>query len=395
VAPADVPSFAGVPLYDPGAVRTIFLEFGYADWEREMSAFYNTDVQIPVAATVDGVTYRDVGVRFRGSSSFRMVPEGSKRPIRLKFDLVQEDQNLEGYRTLNLLNSMNDPTFLRTVLYSEIARNYLPAPQVGYVQLVINGESWGLYQNQQQFNRDFVVDFFGEPGGARWQVPGSPMGRGGMEYLGDDIDRYRSIYDIDTRDDPERWRDLIHLFRVLNETPLDRLEAELDPILNVDGVLRFLAVEMALVNSDGYWSRASDYNIYQDRDGRFHVIPHDMNEGLGAGGGGGGGGNVRLDPLVGLNDPTKPLRSRLLAVPELRERYLGYIREIAEFWLDWGTLGPRVDELQFLLEDHVRNDSRRLYSHDAFIAGGNTGGGSIRGFAEARRDYLLSVIPER
>ena len=38
---------------------------------------------------------------------------------------------------------------------------------------------------------------------------------------------------------------------------------------------------MALVNSDGYWTRASDYSIYQDEKGRFHVIPHDMNEGLG------------------------------------------------------------------------------------------------------------------
>ena len=49
-------------------------------------------------------------------------------------------------------------------------------------------------------------------------------------------------------------------------------------MLDVDGVLRFLALENALVNTDGYWTRASDYNIYQDERGRFHVIPHDVNE---------------------------------------------------------------------------------------------------------------------
>ena len=45
-------------------------------------------------------------------------------------------------------------------------------------------------------------------------------------------------------------------------------------------MLRFLAVDIALVNTDGYWTRASDYSIYQDVKGQFHVIPHDMNEAL-------------------------------------------------------------------------------------------------------------------
>ena len=48
--------------------------------------------------------------------------------------------------------------------------------------------------------------------------------------------------------------------------------------------LKFLALDVALVNSDGFWSRASDYSIYQDEKGRFHVIPHDMNEASDGGG---------------------------------------------------------------------------------------------------------------
>ncbi len=37
-----------------------------------------------------------------------------------------------------------------------------------------------------------------------------------------------------------------------------------------------------------------------------------------------------LDPLVALNDPSKPLRSRILQVPQYRERYLAKVREIAQ-----------------------------------------------------------------
>ena len=44
---------------------------------RSSAAFYGTDVEVPATVVVDGKTYRDVGVHFRGKSSYRMVPEGS------------------------------------------------------------------------------------------------------------------------------------------------------------------------------------------------------------------------------------------------------------------------------------------------------------------------------
>jgi molybdopterin-biosynthesis enzyme MoeA-like protein len=51
---------------------------------------------------------------------------------------------------------------------------------------VINGESWGVYVSVQQFNKDFVKEWFETTKGARWKVPGSPGGRGSLAYLGDD-----------------------------------------------------------------------------------------------------------------------------------------------------------------------------------------------------------------
>lgn len=87
-----------------------------------MAAFTNTDVEVPATVIVDGTTYKDVGVHFRGASSFMMVPAGSKRSLNLSFDFGDKKQRLHGYRTVNLLNANSDPTFVRTVLYSEIAQ---------------------------------------------------------------------------------------------------------------------------------------------------------------------------------------------------------------------------------------------------------------------------------
>jgi hypothetical protein len=193
LTPADVRQYSNEPVYDLSTLRTFFLQFDMEDWEQELSAFYNTDVEVPATVSVDGQTFRDVGVHFRGMSSYRQVPEGYKRSLNLSLDWVHDKQDLGGYQTFNLLNANNDPTFVRAVLYSEIARHYIPTPKANFVRVVINGESWGVYVSTQQFNGDFVREWFKTRDGARWKVPGSPRGRGGLEYLGSPA-AYRRLY---------------------------------------------------------------------------------------------------------------------------------------------------------------------------------------------------------
>jgi hypothetical protein len=415
VAPGEVTHHPKAPLYDPGVLRTIFLDFEDKDWEAELADFKNTDVEVPATLTVDGKKYPTVGVHFRGMSSFQAVQPGHKRSLGLSMDFADKKQRLYGYKTLNLLNSNDDPSFLHTVLYSHIARQYIPAPKANLVKVVINGESWGVYVNVQQFNKEFTREFFHSDKGARWKARGGPGGGGGLEYVGENLADYKRRFEIKTRDSEKSWRALVRLCKVLNQTPPAKLEEALKPILDLDGALWFLALDVALVNNDGYWARASDYSLYLDEKGRFHVLPHDMNEtfspqpmmmGFGPGGPGGppggpggmGGRGGDLDPLVGLNDARKPLRSKLLAVPALRDRYLRCVREIAEKQLDWARLGPVVAGYRKLIEKEVEADTRKLYPVAAFLsatadkATGDQPRGresSLRAFAEKRRDYLL------
>jgi hypothetical protein len=100
--------------------------------------------------------------------------------------------------------------------------------------------------------------------------------------------------------------------------------------------------------------------------------------------GGPGGGGVSLDPLVGMNDTTKPLRSRLLAVPALRARYMTYVRDIANKWLDWNRLGPIVSRYQALITADVKMDTRKLDTYEGFLAGTE----SLKQFASQRREFI-------
>lgn len=93
-----------------------------------------------------------------------------------------------------------------------------------------------------------------------------------------------------------------------------------------------------------------------------------------------------LDPLVGINDSSKALRSKLLAVPALRQKYLGYVRDIARRWLDWNTLGPLVTKYQAVIADDVKLDTRKLNSTEEFTSGVQ----ALKDFADRRRAYLLS-----
>jgi hypothetical protein len=182
---------------------------------------------------------------------------------------------------------------------------------------------------------------------------------------------------------------------VLHETPVDQLEAALAPVMDVDAVLRFLALDVALVNNDGYWRDGSDFNIYLTEQGRFLLTPHDANEGFRTGGR--GGGADQPEPLTTLDDTNKALRHKLLAAPGLRTRYLRYVGEIADKWLDWQRLGPLVERYQKLIADDVARDTRKLDSTEAFATGvyGTADGTpppatTIKGFADGRRAALLS-----
>ena len=180
---SEVQHYPNAPLYDPATLRTFFIEFENADWEAEMVAFNNTDVDVPATVTVDGRVYRDVGVHFRGNSSFG-VGNGYKRSLNLTFDFVHDDQAIGGYRTLNFLNANADPTLMRTVLSMHIARQYIAAPKANFVRVVINGENWGVYANAQQFNKEFLADNFKTTKGTRWKIPQGGRGGGGFHVPG-------------------------------------------------------------------------------------------------------------------------------------------------------------------------------------------------------------------
>jgi spore coat protein CotH len=469
--PAKVAQYPDKELFDVSILRTLFFEFKAPDWEKELMTFYGTDVEVPAKLTVDGQTYDSVGVSFRGASSYMGAGEGRAKSMNVSMDYLKKDQRLMGVHTLNLLNCNGDASRMSTVLYSAFAQGRVPAPKANLVEVVINGESWGIFCAAEQFNRDFLKQRFGNSDGARWKVKGRPGGDSGLSFKGEDLAAYKQRYQIRSKDNAEDWTALRELCRTLSTTPLEELEAKLQPIFDIESALWFLALDVVLSNSDGYWTRASDYSLWRDAKGVFHVIPHDMNEAFSSGGGGGprggprgeppvgprgetgsgdpgrgqpgadvsgrsqpgadvsgrsqpgaaapgrgraggfgGGGGPTLDPLVALEDEGKPLRSRLLKVPALREKYLAHVKELATLELEPQAFAARIQGLRELIEGRIAVETRGLSDHAGFLAAtaapGVTAtapeGGeprmrsrmSLNTFAQKRREFLLQWTPK-
>jgi Ca2+-binding EF-hand superfamily protein len=272
VNPPDVSAPAKeAPLYDSHTVRTSFLDFSEADWEAELRDFARTDIFVPARLRLDGHSFADVGVHFRPAGPHTVTEPGYKRSLRLVLDHAHPDQSLSGQKELLLLAPQDDATLVRSALYLQAARDFLTAPQWSFVRLVINGEDWGTYLSLQPFDAQFIQQQFGTERGARWEaLPGATLGD-----LGPEPAAYRQHYQLRTAEDPSAWAALARLCSVLNHTPLEKLEAELAPLLDIDGVLRLLALENTLVNQDGYWRSGGGYGLYLDPTGRFHLTPRE------------------------------------------------------------------------------------------------------------------------
>lgn len=167
----DIPSIAPGGLYDETILRTMSLEFDQNDWWEQLTTNHNAgqDKNILADLIVDGITYHDVGVRFRGLTSY-MTGISRKKSFNISIDEIYPDQRLMGYKTLNLNNCNMDPSFIREVLYFNIFRRYAPCPQANFIKLIINGEDWGIYVNVQQINAALVEEWFRNSDGDRWKV---------------------------------------------------------------------------------------------------------------------------------------------------------------------------------------------------------------------------------
>lgn len=385
-------------LYDESQIRVFELWFSQSNYWQQLTTNYSSHTDIPATLIVEGDTFPDVGVRFKGQTSYSQSGNSQKKSFNITLDYVHPDQDLMGYKTLNLNNCFQDASFMREVAYLHQIRRHIPAAKAAYVHLYINGESWGLYPNVQQLNGDYLKEWFFSNDGTRWRAdvppgatgggpgPGGPGGMwgdgtAGLNDLGPDTTEYQQYYTLKSANKENPWDDLVHVCDVLNNTPLDSLEARIREVLDLDRTLWFLASEIAFSDDDSYVFKGKmDYYLYWDPEtNRITPLEFDGNSVMTT-------NTTSWGPFYNANKVNYPLLNRLLAVPSIRQRYLAHFRTLLQDDLNPDITNPLIDQYDALINAGVQADTKKLYSFNQYTTEKTT----LRNFITNHRNTLQS-----
>ncbi|MFO8009220.1 MAG: CotH kinase family protein [Dehalococcoidia bacterium] len=310
---------------------------------------------------------QDVAVRAKGSSSLKYVVEGGSKRISLKvdFDKLNKFLSYRGLIKINFHNNYRDPTLMRERLaYELFGTMEVPAPRATHVNLWVNDMHMGLYTQVEQVDSVFLRRHFGRNDGKLYKpIPsGSYLNWSGMQAsLMDDM-RPR------LNERPVDHSTLLRLLDVLNNEPDETFPGEIEKVLYVDEALRFLAVQTVLVNLDSYLGRGLNYYLYEI-DGRFVMIPWDLNEAFGTYKCGLGKEEI-IDFYI--DEPTcgpveeRPIADRLLSHPPYLETYYSYLDEIINGPFSPGDMEERIDEIAAIIRPYVEQDEMKFYTTDEF-----------------------------
>ena len=144
--------------YDLNTIQTIEITFAESNWDALLDTAEATDAYIAAQSiSINGVAYNNVGVKYKGNSSYN--PNQVKNPFHIELD-TYIDQNYQGYTDIKLSNVIFDPTFIREALGYKIIGNYMDVPKANYAKLYINGTYIGLYTNVESISKKLVNDKF-------------------------------------------------------------------------------------------------------------------------------------------------------------------------------------------------------------------------------------------
>ena len=384
--------------YDINTINTIEITFTQSNWDYLLDQLVSAgqEGRLLGTATIDGIVYDSVGVRYKGNSSYQ--PNQVKNPLNIKLDYVISDQDIDGYGTLKLANGFKDPSFVREVLSYEIARKYFPASLSNYANVYINGTHLGLYTSDQDVDKFFARTHFGSDDKTRIKGESSGPSGGVWQYSGQDSSSYYSKYALES---DFGWQYLIDFLDTLNNH-----NESVEQVLNIDRHLWFLAFSNLFVNLDGPINNPQNYYIFKDNAGRFNPIPWDLNECFGVFKMHQTLGNLsttqlqQLTPFANLTSSSFPIISKILTNNTYRKIYVAHMKTMMEENIENGLYETRALEIQDIIDADVQADPNKFFTYANFlsnihntVSGGGPGNSAIgiTQLMEARINYISGL----
>jgi hypothetical protein len=373
----------GDQVFSKPHIFEVRFHFDQTDYLDSLHNSHESGNYISGDVTVDGVLYNNVGVRFKGHSSYLFYP-GEKKPLRIKFNEFT-DHLFDGMKKINLNNGWGDPTMLREKLHLDYLKEQdVPAPRANFARVYIDSVYWGFYSLVEHVDKVFLKTRFGDNDGNLYKAEKSTL-----EWQGSDQEIYYDDLELKTNERENNWSDLIHFLDILNNTPESEFYEQLGTIFNPDHYLKAWAADNLFVNFDSYLGSATNYYLYNNpQTSKFEWIVWDVNLSLAA-----RTGFPDFDILYAI--PQRPLMDRILSVDNYKDRYLLIMKDYAENYFTVDHIFPQIDQLANLIREDYLTDPQKMYQEEEIIAAIDqkiNGVPGLKPFILERRESVLMQL---
>ncbi len=310
----------------------------------------------------NGKALKNVGLRYKGNGSYVSSGEALKRNLKIEIDHYTKDQRWFGLRTLTLNAGAVDQSRLREALaYSVFRAAGVPAPRTAFakVSLSVEGkytnEFLGVYTLVELVNKDFLKQHFKAGDGLLMK----PERQVGIVYLGDDWKKYQDRYYPKRDATPKEIEHIIAFAKLISKADDDAFKKDVGNYLDIDNFLRFIAVNTMLPNTDSFLTTGHNYYLYLNpRTNKLAFMPWDLDIAF-------AGfplmGTIEQQTHMNLLKPSPnriKLVDRLLAIPEVNERYRKIVIEIAGVAFTRQKLLSEVDAMAKLVAEPLAQEKK-------------------------------------
>lgn len=395
-------------IFQEDTVNEINIEIDETDWQDMLENPLEEEYH-KANITINGETIGNVAIRTKGNNSLTSVAssDSDRYSFKLDFDYYDNNGNYYGLKKLCLNNNYSDNSSMREYIsYKIMGEMGLDVPECAYSHITVNDEEWGLYLAVEPVDEVFLAAHFADATGDLYK----PEGVGGigadLVYNGDDISAYTGL-NLKTNLNSSDGKEILALMQALEDGE------GLEEVLDAEKALKYIAANVALANFDSYLGNTTHNFYLYEENGRFTIIPWDMNLAFGGFGGGEvdiyeptkqgmggfGGGDKRKDKqdndavpnaaesteaqadannqpqppdnadmqgMPSMDSGEKPLVTTLLENETYRSMYEGYLKEIAEKYFTQEYMTELVTKIHDLIAPYVQNDPTAFCTYEEF-----------------------------
>ena len=395
-------------IFQDDTVNEINIEIDEADWQDMLENPLEEEYH-KANITINGETVGNVAIRTKGNNSLTSVAssDSDRYSFKIDFDYYDDNSNYYGLKKLCLNNNYSDNSSMREYIsYKIMGELGLDVPQCGYSNITVNGEEWGLYLAVEPVDEVFLAEHFADATGDLYKPEGVGGTGADLVYNGDDISAYTGL-NLKTNLNSSDGKEILALMQALEDGE------GLEEVLDVEKALKYIAANVALANFDSYLGNTTHNFYLYEENGRFTIIPWDMNLAFGGFGGGEvdiyeptkqgmggfGGGDKRKDTqdndavtnaventkaqadannqpqppdnadmqgMPSMDSGEKPLVTTLLENEIYRSMYEGYLKEIAEKYFTQEYMTELVTKIHDLIAPYVQNDPTAFCTYEEF-----------------------------